>query len=309
MPSSATRPLLLIHLCVFLWGFTAIFGRLISLPASQLVWWRMLIVSALLLALPRVRRELRRLPPRLAAACAGIGVLVALHWVTFYASIKLANASVGATTIALAPVFLALIEPLLARSRFDFRDLAIGILVVPGVVLVVGGIPHGMRAGFAVGIVSAVFVAVFGALNKRIVNRAGATTMTCVELGAGAVFLTLVLPWLPHSGPAFVLPGPRDAWLLALLAIGCTLLPFTLALVALRQLSAFTAQLAVNLEPVYAIVLAAVLLGEQRRLDAEFYLGVAIIIAAVFAHPLLMRRRQRTPQAEMLGTAESKIID
>jgi len=281
-----------IHFCVLLWGFTAILGKLITLQALPLVWWRMLLVTGALLMVPRVRRQLRAMSWRLIGAYAGIGVLVSLHWLTFYAAIKLSNASVGATCIALGPVFLAFIEPWLARRKFDPRELLIGV-------------PVDMRIGIAVGVLSALFVALFGSLNKRMVESGDPLTVTFIELGTGTVFLTLLAPLLPHQGALFVLPGLHDALLLLALAFGCTLLPFTLALVALRHMSAFGTQMVTNLEPVYAIVLAIVLLGEQHELDGWFYAGVAVILAAVFMHPLLNRRARSTTQPELLGTAES----
>jgi drug/metabolite transporter (DMT)-like permease len=227
---------------------------------------------------------------------------------TFYASIKLANASVGATCIALGPAFLAFIEPWVARRRFDPRELLIAIAVVPGVALVAGGVPAHMRLGIAVGVLSALFVALFGSLNKRLVEHGDPLTVTCIELGTGALFLTVLAPLMPHTGAAFVLPSAHDATLLLILAFGCTLLPFSLALVALRHISAFATQMITNLEPVYAIVLAILLLGEQRQLDAWFYLGVAVILGAVFAHPLLHRIERKPSQPELLGTAESHSI-
>ena len=263
------RAFLQIHACVLLWGFTAILGKLITLSALPLVWWRMLIVVAALALVPRVWRGLRAMRGRLRLAYAGIGVLVSLHWLTFYGAIKLSNASVGATCMALATVFTALIEPRLAHRRFSRRELLLGIAVLPGVALVVGGLPHGMRLGVAVGAVSALFVALFSSLNKRLVEHADPLTVTAVELGAGTIALTLLAPLMPWIFPAlagrlFVLPGIHDALFLLALALACTLLPFTLSLVALRHMSAFAAQLAVNLEPVYAIMLAIVLLGEQH---------------------------------------------
>ena len=283
-----------IHFCVLLWGFTAILGKLITLTALALVWWRMLLVTFALLLVPRVWRGLRGLPTRLLASYAGVGVLVALHWLTFYGSIKLANASVAVTCIALAPVFLALVEPAIAGRRMDPRELVLGIAVVPGVALVVGGVPAGMHWGIVVGVASALLVALFGAYNKRLVEHADPLTVTCVELGSGMVFLGAVglpLAWLGvvESDLASIVPGARDAVYLLILAMACTLLPFALSLVALRNLSAFQAQLAVNLEPVYAIALAIVLLDEQRELGMSFYLGVAIILLAVFIHPMMLR--------------------
>jgi drug/metabolite transporter (DMT)-like permease len=311
MPMSpTTKAQYQIHFCVLLWGFTAILGKLISLPALPLVWWRMLIVVVALALLPRVWRNLRAMPRKLLLSYAGIGVLVALHWLTFYGAIKLANASVAATCIALATVFTALIEPWLTRTRFSKRELALGLAVLPGVALVVGGVPHDMRIGIAVGAVSAVFVALFSSLNKRLVEHGDALTVTAIELGAGTLALTLLAPLMPVLFPAFagdllVLPGTRDALYLLLLALACTLFPFALSLVALRHMSAFSAQLAVNLEPVYAILLAIVLLNEQRELTPVFYLGVAIILLAVLVHPLLGRARP-LQHPEVLGASEAK---
>jgi drug/metabolite transporter (DMT)-like permease len=149
----------------------------------------------------------------------------------------------------------------------------------------------------------------FGSLNKRMVDHGDPLTVTCIELGTGALFLALLAPLLPHTGPALQIPDLHDAVLLLMLSFGCTLLPFSLVLVALRHVSAFAMQMITNLEPVYAIVLAMVLLGEQRQLDGWFYAGVVVILAAVFAHPLLHRKEQTPVQPELLGTAESHNLD
>ncbi|HSN71711.1 MAG TPA: DMT family transporter [Steroidobacteraceae bacterium] len=289
--SPAVRANLQIHLCVVLWGFTAILGKLISLPAFELVWWRMWLVAGALLLLPRVWRALAVLPRRMVLVYCGIGLLVALHWLTFYGAIKLANASVAAVCMAFAPVFVALVEPALVGRRFELRELLIGIAAIPGVALVIGGTPAEMQIGIVVGAISALLAALFGTLNKRYVMQADPLVVTGLELAAGAVFLTVAAPLLPGPGSLPGLPGARDGLLLVVLAYLCTLLPFALSLVALRHLSAFTAQLAVSLEPVYAIVLAILLLGEQRELSVAFYVGVVIVLGAVFVHPLIARRR------------------
>jgi len=184
--------LLQIHFCVLLWGFTAILGKLISLPALELVWWRMLIVVVVLLAWPPLWRELRAADPRTLAAFSGIGVVVALHWLTFYGAIKLSNASVAASCMAVGPLFLAVLEPWIVRRPFDPRELVVGLIALPGVVLVVGGTPAGMHLGLAVGVLSAFLVAIFGSLNKRYVERGSALLVTGVELAAGTAFLTIV---------------------------------------------------------------------------------------------------------------------
>lgn len=291
-----------LHVCVLLWGFTAILGKLISLPALPLVWWRMLLVAVVLLVLPRVLRGIASMSPRLRWSYAGVGALVALHWLTFYAAIKLSNASVAATCIALGTVFTAFVEPWLTGKRLSKREVGLGIAVLPGVALVAGGVPDGMLAGIVAGTVSALFVAVFGSLNKRLVERADPLSVTALEMAAGVATLTLVAPLsgllVPaFGGDPFALPSTHDALYLVLLAMACTLVPFVLALIALRHLSAFATQLSVNLEPVYTIVLAALLLGEQRELTPQFYLGVAIILAVVLIFPLLTR----TPRTAQTG--------
>ena len=286
----STRAWLQMHFCVILWGFTAILGKSITLPALPLVWMRMIVVTAALLLFPGFWSGLFRMPARLIATYAGIGVVVTAHWVTFYGAIKLANASVAATCMAVTPVFVALVEPLFMRRRFDVRELFFGMAIVPGVALVVGGTPVGMRSGIAAGIVSALFASIFSVLNKRFVDKGAALTVTGLEMAAGVICLAFVSP--------FVVPSRHDAVLLLALALGCTLVPFALSLVALRHLSAFSSALAVNMEPVYAIVLAILLLGEQHELTLPFYGGVGIIIAVVFGHGPFARsaiRRRPAP--------------
>jgi drug/metabolite transporter (DMT)-like permease len=290
------RALIELHLCVVLWGFTAILGKLITLSAQQLVWWRLLLVTVSLACFPRVWRALRTIPPRQMLVFAGIGLVVALHWLAFYGSVKLANASVAATTMALAPVVTALIEPVITGSRFERHNLLLGILVIPGVALVVGGIPDSMHLGFWVGDASAALAAVFNALNKRHLGHHDAMAVTWLELGAGFLLIAAIVPFTAPNGAGIVLPSVQDGAWLMVLAIFCTLIPFVISLATLRHLSAFTAQLAINLEPLYAIVLAVLFLGEARELDGMFFAGVAIVLAAVFGHGWLQTRAFRLTQ-------------
>lgn len=290
------RALFQIHLCVVLWGFTAILGKLITLPAIPLVWWRLLLVTAALACIPRVWRGLASIPPRLMLVYAGIGCVVAVHWLTFYGSVKLANASVAATCMALAPAVTALIEPWLTGSRFERHNLLLGLLVVPGVALVVGGIPRDMHLGFWVGVASAALASVFNALNKRYLGHHDAMAVTSIELGAGFLLVALVSLLMSPAGQSFVLPDVRDGALLLVLAILCTLIPFAIGLGTLRHLSAFTTQLAINLEPVYSIAIAVLFLGESRQLDTAFFLGVFVVLAAVFGHGWLQMRQFRLTQ-------------
>lgn len=300
--TATTRAWIQIHVCVVLWGFTAILGKLITLEALPLVLWRMGLVAASLFLLPMVWRTVLALKPALTMAFAGIGALVAMHWLTFYGAIKLSNASVAVTCIATVPVFLSLVEPILAARRFQLKELLLGLMVLPGIVLVVGGTPETMNTGIIMGIVSAMFVALFAALNKRLILRADPLSVTAIEMAAGCALLMVigltagafgaladVAGILDSNTSIFAIPAGADIVWMAILAFGCTLLPFALSLMALRHLSAYASALAVNLEPIYAILLAAVLLAEQQELSARFYLGAAIIIAVVLIYPWLMR--------------------
>ncbi len=274
-----------IQLCVLLWGFTAILGKLITLPAQALVVWRMAIVAVLLAMLPQVWQGLRSMPPKRLLTYAGIGCIVALHWLTFYGAIKLANASVAVSCLALGSVFAAVLEPILTNKKHDKSELLLGIAVLPGVYLLVGGVPLHMHLGIVVGIASAFLTSLFAVLNKRYVHDAEPEAVTFIEMSVGAAFLALVSIGYFGFNATFITPNLSDGMLLLILAVACTLFPFILSLRALRHVSAFTTQLSLNLEPVYAIVLAALFLGEYQELGVKFYIGVAIILSAVFVKP------------------------
>ncbi|HEX7382474.1 MAG TPA: DMT family transporter [Nevskiaceae bacterium] len=293
--SPTARGYLLIHLCVVLWGFTSIFGRLITLDALELVWWRMVIAAGVLLLVPAVWRPLRRMPRRLILAYCGIGVLLTGNWTLFYFAIKLANASVGAICIGTAPMFLALVEPALAHRRFSLREGLIGLGTIPGIAMIVGGIPARMYVGFGVGMASVLCIVFFSIFNKRLIERAPPATLTFIEVATGAVLLSVVTALLPHGDAAFVLPQGRNLWLLLVLSIGLTLLPMIMLFMALHHISAFAQQVATNLEPVYAVLLAIPILGEQRQLGPLFYAGVVVIVGTAIAEPLIAALRARHP--------------
>lgn len=282
-------PYLQIHFSVFLWGFTAILGKLITLAALPLVFWRVLIVTLCLFFWLPVWRQLARVSRRDLRLAIANGTLVVLHWLCFYGSIKAANASVAATCMALAPVFLSVVEPLWRRQPFALRDLGVALACIPGVALVVGGIPGEMYWGMLLGVLAAFLAALFGLGNKALAMRMPALALTSIQMGTGALLLAVTLPFWPAFGMAVDWPAGDDWLWLSVLAVVCTLLPFALSLVALRRLSAFSAQLAVNLEPVYAITLAALLLGEGGELRWTFYAGVALILAAVIGYAFLPR--------------------
>jgi drug/metabolite transporter (DMT)-like permease len=287
-----------IHTCVLLWGFTAILGKLIALPAMALVIWRVGIVAVSLAIVPSVWRELRALGARNIALFAAISGIIAVHWLAFFAAIKIANASVAVACLALSSIFAAIIEPTLTGRRHQWDELALGVLAIPGVWLLVGGVPTGMQVGVLIGTAAAFLTALFAALNKRYVTRGDPASITFVQMASGGLFLALIGSLTLGVEATLQQPSMSDFGWLLLLALVCTLLPFLLFLRALRHITAFTTQLALNLEPVYAIILAALLFREYTELTPRFYLGVALILAVVFAQPYLQRRlRGMTPNS------------
>ena len=272
--------------CVVLWGFTSILGRLITLPALALVVWRMALAALLLACLPKVWRGLHRMDAPALRRHAFAGGVIALHWLAFYSAIKLANASVAVACLAVASVFAAIIEPFVTGRRHERRELLLGVLAVPGVWLLVGGIPKEMLGGVAAGIVAAVLTATYASLNKRYWSAtAEPAAVTVLQLGCGTLLLLAI--GLPVLGGETLLtpPGQSDLGWLLVLAIVCTIAPLLMWLRALQHVSAFTTQLSLNLEPVYAIVLAALVFREHQELTPQFYLGVVVILATVFLQP------------------------
>ncbi len=318
--SSYTIAWLQIHFCVFLWGFTAIIGRLITLPAMALVVWRMLLVAMVLLVLPRVWRGLSQLPAHLLLAFSGIGALVGLHWISFYGAVKLANASVAATCMATLPMFMCIIEPLVTGKRFVPKELLLGLLVLPGMAFVVGGTPAQMNLGIVAGVLSSLLAALFSAYNKRFILRTDSLTATTLEMASGGltvlaiIALVSLLPLEVDSGSSVlvtlgglqVLPSNTDLVWLLILALVCTLLPFALSLKAMRHISAYATALAVNLEPVYAMILGILILNEQQELNSSFYSGAAIILVVVFLYPRLTRN-ERTHQTTNKSLAQEQL--
>ncbi len=287
-----------LHFCVLIWGFTAILGKLISLQAVPLVWWRvMLCCATLALLIPRA--QFRGISKKLYVQMFGIGILVGIHWLCFYGAIKLSNASVAVATMATTSFFSALVEPLLTRQKVKGYEFALGLLILPGMALIVGNLDWGMRIGFAVGIVGALLAAVFSSLNKRLVdnNPPPPLVMSFTELFGGVALCSLVLPFLLWQSPDTpLMPTKADWGWLFILAWVCTLLPYYLTLLAMRYISAFATNLTINLEPVYGVLLAAVFFREDKNLNPQFYLGVMVILLAVVSHPFLKSRFDKFPK-------------
>lgn len=306
------KALTYLHIAVFLWGFTAILGKLISYDSLNLVWHRMLITAAVYFCMPAVWRGIAGLSGKDWLIFMGIGLIVALHWLTFYGSIKLGNsASVALACLGSASFFSALLDPLINRKPLLVRELLLGMLVIVGILIInqaLGATPAPnaeYSSAIVTGIVSAALAALFTALNKRHIARASSLSISAIEMLSGALLLSVVFPlladseatWIPQFQPD---QGNYDLLWILLLAVVCTNLTFYLGTYALQELSAFTANLSVNLEPIYGIVLGAIIFREHDALGLQFYLGAMLILVSVFVQSFLefRIRKKRAAQSQ-----------
>jgi len=288
------RAYLELHMAVILFGFTAILGSLIQLPAFLLVWWRVLLTSISLLFLINFRQIFRELPRRTIFQFMGIGLLVALHWLTFFGAIKYANASIALVCFATTCAFTAFLEPAIMRQKVKKYEIVLGLMVIPGMVLIVDNTELSMKAGIWMGLLSAFLASLFGTLNKKLIHNTNSLNITFLELGSAWLFLSLILPfYLFYEKGAVLWPALSDWIYLLILALLCTTLGYVLAVRALRYISAFATNLTVNLEPVYGILLAWLILNENNDLSPGFYAGVVLNLAVVFSSPLLKKFIER----------------
>jgi len=288
-----TNATIQIHVAVFLFGFTAILGDLIDLSAIMIVWWRVLITSISLWMLIGFGKMLRDLPRQLIIKYAGIGFIIGLHWITFYGAIKLANASVALICMSTTTLFTALIEPLYIRTKVNYTELAISIAIIPAMILIVNHLDISQINGVISGIVSAFLAAVFSVMNKKYIKEADPIVISSIELSSSWLLISVILLSMNMFGLSmspFFPPTIYDWVYLVILALLCTTLAQILTLKALKYLSAFELNLVVNLEPVYGILLAIVILKEHKELNPMFYLGAAIIIGSVFLYSYLNKK-------------------
>jgi drug/metabolite transporter (DMT)-like permease len=271
-------------------------GKLIQLKALPLVWWRVsLCCLVLVFIVPKV--QYLQLPRRRLKELFVIGALVGIHWLCFYGAIKLSNASVAVATMASTSLFAAFTEPFFLKTKIKWYELGLGLLILPGMALVVGNLDWDMRTGFAVGILGAFLAAVFSAMNKKVLDNdpPPPMVMSFMELFAAVLICSAALPFSYLKNPELVFWPQGNDWLwLGILSCVCTLLPYYLTLQAMRYITAFATNLTINLEPVYGVLLAAVIFGEHHELPSGFYLGVAIILVAVFSHPFIKKRIERS---------------
>jgi drug/metabolite transporter (DMT)-like permease len=291
------KALIQLHVAVFLAGFTAILGKLITLNEGLLVWFRLLITVIILGTILLFKKQLIRIPFKDLLKITGTGTIVALHWVTFYGSVKYANVSVALVCFSASGFFTAFFEPLLTKTKISFVELGLGLLAIAGIYIIFDFHPQ-YTTGIIFGMVSAIGSAIFPIFNKKLLLSYSPRILTFYELGGGLLALTVLVPVYLLLFPAnYYMPTATDWLLLVVLAWLCTVISFELQLSALQKVSAFTASLTYNLEPVYGIILAFIFFRENENLKPAFYLGVALILLAVVLQMLRIRRHyKRSPE-------------
>ncbi len=289
-PNTKQKAYLQLHIAVILFGITAILGKLITLDEIALVWNRLWIAVLGLLFIPGAYRGIRNIGKKQLLRFIGIGVIVALHWITFYGSIKLGNnASITLACLATTSLFTSVLEPLITKSKFQMLELFLGLLVIVGI-LFLTGVGEAYYMAIVVGLTSAVLASIFSTFNKKYIENQNSISVSIVELSSGFIFISLMFPLIQEFIPQNAwIPSSKDWIYLIALGIFCTSVAYVLALNALKQLSAFISTLSVNLEPVYGILLAIWLLNEDQDLNTEFYLGTGIILFSVLLHPILTK--------------------
>ena len=274
-----------LQIIVILWGLTAVLGELISLSAASLVFYRTGLAALILFAWQGHRL---RIPNRDKIAFTLTGFVIGGHWITFFEAVKVANVSICMAGIATLSLWTAILEPLMVRDR-KFRpiDLAFGIIVAIGVVIIFQSELQ-FSTGFLIALLSAILAAVFSVINSFHVSKASHHVITCYEMFGAALFTAA---YLFIFTPEASLTWTTWDWLwLPILAIFCTVIAFSQYVELLKRMSVFTINFANNLEPVYGIILAAVIFQDYHDLNQGFYLGAAIIITSICAYPLVRRK-------------------
>jgi len=285
-----TRNLLELHFIVVIFGFTAILGRLISLDATGMIWYRLLIATSILAIYARYKQVPFNFSKTDLLKLCGIGLIVALHWITFFRAIKVSNVSVALGCFATTTLFASLLEPLLLRRKLRLLEVFIGLVIIGGLYLIFQFETNYLE-GMLTSLVSAFLAVLFTILNKKFTDKYHPVAISITELTSGFVAITTWLICNIHSINEFPLPAGNDWIWLLILGIICTSYTYVAGLKVMSTISPYTMVLTINLEPVYSIVLAYFIFGESEKMSGGFYIGTLVILIAVFIYPWLMRKK------------------
>lgn len=283
--SDLTKAHIQMHLSILLWGLTGVLGRGIELNEGLLVWYRMLLVTASLFIYVRLTNASLRVSSKNLRQLVFIGILLMAHWILFYGAIKHSNVSVTLSLFSSTAIFTALTEPLITKKKFNKTELLYSAMAMAGIGIIFYTDENSFGAGMILALLAAFVGAFFNILNKNVVHEVQSSVVSFYEILAGWLALTPLLPFYLYFFPAEKMtPSLHDWLLLGVLSLLCTHITLILSLNALKHLSAFTLNLAINLEPIYGITLAFLIFGENKSLNKWFFLGASVILLSVALH-------------------------
>ncbi|MFK8281169.1 DMT family transporter [Capnocytophaga cynodegmi] len=280
-----------LHFIVFLWGFTAVLGKLISLDANHLVWYRMGLTSVFLIAfITFFQKESIFVRRDLAIKLVGVGSLMAIHWLLFFHSIKVSNVSITLACISTATLFVAFIEPLVFRRRIDWTEILMGV-VITACMLLIFKTEIRYKEGIIYGVLCAFFGALFSVFNGRLHGQTSSGNIITYEIFGGFLILTLYFLFTDDLVGVGTI-SLNDFWWTLLLASVFTAYPMFESIRLMRYISPFTLVLAVNLEPVYGIFFAYLIFGESEHMSVVFYLASAVMLLAIVLNGIIKARKR-----------------
>ncbi len=287
MPNDKLKSYLHLHLIVFIWGFTAILGKLLSIDAIPLVWYRMGLASFFIYIYIKVTKLSLKITKRQVVNYVFGGAVIAAHWVTFFYAIKISNISIALATMSTGAFFTIFIEALYKKKRIDFKELIFGILAIVGLYIIYKS-EISLQIGMLVALASSFLSAVFSVFNADFVKKESAVVISFYELSFGVLAITLFLLCNGELlDTSFFKLEPLDYLWLFILSSVCTAYAFIVSVDLLKKLSAFTVMLTINLEPIYAIFLAIILFPENEKMTPNFYFGAALILLTVVANGVI----------------------
>lgn len=279
---------ILMHVIIFVWGFTGILGKLIHLSPEVIVWYRVVIASfGLLVLLPLFKVPYKLEDPKNSWKLIFVGIVTCVHWVTFYKAIALSTASLGILCLSTTTLHVTWLEPLIMKRRFSWLEFLFGLIIIYGIYFVSSDFKANEYIALAYGLTAAFLAALFSVSNAKLVQTIPSPQITFYEMLTGIVFLTVVLYADGQLTTGSLSMMRSDFWWLLFLGVICTSLAFVLMIDVVKKLGAFTVSLSVNLEPVYTIVLAIFLLKEHELLGMNFYIGSLLIIIVVIANSIV----------------------
>ncbi|MBN2867047.1 MAG: DMT family transporter [Flavobacteriaceae bacterium] len=276
-----------LHFLVFIAGFTAILGKLISVNAVSLVWFRMVFASILMIAYVKLFKVKHQITKKELIKLCIAGVIIALHWITFYGAIKVANISIALAMFSTGAFFASLLEPIFYKRRVIPYEILFGIVVIIGIYLIVQSeIQH--IEGMILGIVSAFLSSLFAVLNGKFLEQHSATKISFYEFISGVVFITIYIAFLGEGfSYSFFNISASDIVFLLILASVCTAYAFIASVHVMRFISPYTVVLTYNLEPIYGIILALILFPDTEIMSSSFYIGAFIILGVVLTNGII----------------------